>query len=120
MTKNAAWRFLRTRLSLPAICSGPSSEDRPRRGLAKTIAGWAAVGHSYSATFHQVEFRNAAQIRHRRSRLPHAPAAGGAQPPPRHLDRPPAQGDRLAEIDGGAVDEIAMRDGLCRQRPAAG
>ena len=26
----------------------------------------------------------------------------------------------LAEIDGGAVDEVAMRDGLCRQRPAAG
>jgi hypothetical protein len=30
-------------------------EDRLRRGLAKTIAGRAAVGHSYSGMFHQVE-----------------------------------------------------------------
>ena len=31
-------------------------EDQLRRGLAKTIAGRAAVGHSYSISFHQVEF----------------------------------------------------------------
>src|SRR5215218_9927933 len=40
----------------PRHLPGPSSEDGHRRGLAKTIAGRTPTGHSYSATFHQVEF----------------------------------------------------------------